>query len=79
VPGVVALTEALVERCTHAPRHITWPDGEGSLTANGGWTGYVRGRPGEVLCLDTCPGCGLELWGLPGTKGLRQEVEHGLG
>lgn len=52
--------------CVHGPRAVTGPGFEALLTANGNWTLYLTGSPGQVFSTSSCPGCGLELWGLPG-------------
>lgn len=50
--------------CDHQPRRIAWPGGEAMLTANGNWVMDRRTKAGslEVVRLDHCPGCGVELW-----------------
>jgi hypothetical protein len=54
--------------CVHGKRVIEFPGGRALLTSNGSWTVYYRARGGEVFVVrpgGPCPGCGVELWGLP--------------
>lgn len=55
--------------CTHAPRAITWPGGSAYLSPGESWLTVKTGPEGlGVHKLEKCPGCGVDLWGMPGAK-----------
>jgi hypothetical protein len=52
--------------CSHAPRLIQYQGGEAHLSANGTWWATRKTPTGLVVeSLTKCPGCSVQLWGLP--------------